>query len=212
MAQNHDLATEQLLLNISLSFGLSHIYFICFAKSTSSTIAISEITGVLIIREILAVNPVLSVLINSVEVEKSVIIFGHPIAIDSNTGNEKYSSDKLVQTYLAAISHSLGDNAGLGCNMGLEHEAMDRKNSFFYTAVIGFSAGEKMGMFLEGYGKKSWFGGAPQTIIPWDIRMDAGMTFLVLPNMQLDLSGGVGLSEFSPKGFISTGISWRIPR
>lgn len=128
------------------------------------------------------------------------------------TGHEEFASEKLVQTYLAAFAHTLTENAGLGYNLGFEHDAFDKKSAFFYSAVIGFSAGEKMGLFLETYGSKSWFGGDPQTIIPWDSRADAGLTYLVLPNLQLDLSGGIGLSEFAPKGFISTGFSWRIPK
>ena len=129
-----------------------------------------------------------------------------------NTGHEEFSSPKLVQTYIAAFAHTLTDKAGFGYNVGLEHDAAEGKSAFFYSVVIGFSAGEKTGIFLEAYGNKSWIGGAQQTIIPWDSRLDAGMTLLVLPNLQLDLSGGIGLSVNSPKGFISAGFSWRIPR
>ena len=40
----------------------------------------------------------------------------------------------------------------------------------------------------------------------------AAYIFLVLPFLQLDVSGGAGLTDISPIGFISVGLSWRIPR
>lgn len=44
-----------------------------------------------------------------------------------------------------------------------------------------------------------------------DLRADFGFTYLVRPNLQLDLSSGLGFSKISPDFFISTGLSWRIP-
>ena len=126
------------------------------------------------------------------------------------TGKEEYSSDNLVQTYMAAFAHTLSGKVGLGFNAGLEYESGSRQKTFIYSAVIGFSAGEKTGMFLETYGHKTWI--QEHNIVPWDTRADAGLTYLVFPNLQLDLSGGIGLSEFAPKGFIGAGFSWRIPR
>jgi hypothetical protein len=43
-------------------------------------------------------------------------------------------------------------------------------------------------------------------------QLDTGFTFLVLPNFQLDISGGIGISMGSPDNFISMGLSYRIPR
>jgi outer membrane putative beta-barrel porin/alpha-amylase len=54
--------------------------------------------------------------------------------------------------------------------------------------------------FVELYGYLPEFGSP-------DHRFDAGFTFLITNMFQLDLSGGLGLSEISPDYFISTGFS-----
>ena len=38
-----------------------------------------------------------------------------------------------------------------------------------------------------------------------------GMTFLVLPNLQLDVSAGKGLSREAPDWFAGAGVSFRLP-
>jgi len=71
--------------------------------------------------------------------------------------------------------------------------------------VLGISHGEKLGSYWEIYGWK----------MAWqekkDVRADAGLTYLVKPNLQLDFSGGIGISDISPDFFINLGFSWRIP-
>jgi hypothetical protein len=42
-----------------------------------------------------------------------------------------------------------------------------------------------------------------------DCRLDGGLTYIIKNNMQLDCSGGIGLTEESPKYFISAGLSVR---
>ena len=121
------------------------------------------------------------------------------------TGRKEFSSDKFQQGYVFAFAHTLTSNLGLGYNLGYEFEGAFETNRFIYTLVFGYSASEKIGLFIETYGNKS-------TNINMDIRADAGITFLVRPNLQLDLSGGLGLTDVSPAGFISAGLSWRIPR
>lgn len=59
-------------------------------------------------------------------------------------------------------------------------------------------------LFIESYGYM------PENSKP-DHRADAGLTFLLADNFQLDASGGIGLTKYSPDYFISFGFSWRIP-
>jgi hypothetical protein len=128
------------------------------------------------------------------------------------TGHEDFSSETLIQTYIASFAHTLTGNLGLGYNLGLVHGPGSTTNTLIYSLVMGFSAGDKLGIFLETYGSKIWMGGSQHVFVPLDTRVDAGITYLVRPNLQLDLSAGKGLSINAPKGFISTGVSWRIPR
>ena len=42
--------------------------------------------------------------------------------------------------------------------------------------------------------------------------LDAGATFLMIPNVQLDASGGIGLNSAAEDWFAGVGLSVRVPR
>jgi hypothetical protein len=122
-----------------------------------------------------------------------------------NTGNTAYSSDKWQHSFVFSFAHTLSERWGLGYNLGYEFERSFDVSAFKYTLAGGYSIAERWGVYIELYGGKV-------STIPWDLRTDAGITFLLFPNFQLDFSGGAGLTENSHLGYISLGLSWRIPR
>ncbi len=69
-----------------------------------------------------------------------------------------------------------------------------------YSWVLGIAITDKLGLFLETYGI---FTKEEND----DNRYDGGLTYLILPNLQLDVSGGFGLAEVSPDYFVSCGLS-----
>ena len=103
-----------------------------------------------------------------------------------------------------AFSHTLSRKISLGYNLGAEWEP-ESGPGYFYTAALGIGLTEKVGVFAEVFGLLA-------TDAPNEHLADAGITWLVLPNLQLDLSGGVGLNEAAGDYFISAGLSYRIPR
>jgi hypothetical protein len=121
-----------------------------------------------------------------------------------NTGNRIFSSDKWQHSFVFAFAHTLSQRWGLGYNLGYEFEGGFDKSAFKYSLVGGYAIADRWGAFIEAYGAKL-------SNIPWDVRTDAGVTFLLFPNFQLDLSGGIGLTDVSAIGFLSGGFSWRIP-
>jgi len=68
--------------------------------------------------------------------------------------------------------------------------------------TIARDLGNGLGSFAELYG---FF---PEHS-DWDHRFDAGLTYLVNRNIQLDASGGFGITENAPDYFISAGVSFR---
>lgn len=122
-----------------------------------------------------------------------------------NTGKVSFSSDKWQHSYIIAISYTLSERWGFGYNLGYEFEGAFETNRLVYSLAFGYAIAEKWGMFLETYTNKTGKN-------PFDVRADAGITWLIVPNFQLDLSGGLGITEISPIGFVSVGLSWRIPR
>jgi len=121
------------------------------------------------------------------------------------TGRESFASEKWQHSYILAISYTLSERLGFGYNLGWEFEGAFEVNRFIYSLALGYALAEKWGIFMETYTNKTGKN-------PFDVRADAGFTWLVVPNFQLDLSGGLGISKISPIGFISAGLSWRIPR
>jgi hypothetical protein len=122
-----------------------------------------------------------------------------------NTGNQAFTSDKWQHSFVFAFAHTLSGRWGLGYNLGYEFEGNFDVSAFKYSLVGGYSLADRWGLFIELYGSKI-------TDLPFDQRADAGVTFLLFPGFQIDLSLGAGLTEVSPDGFISGGFSWRIPR
>ena len=76
---------------------------------------------------------------------------------------------------------------------------------FVYSIVLGMSISDRFGAFAELYGTSN-NGDIPHT------RADAGLTYLIRHNLQLDVSGGTGLDSGIKMYFVSFGLTWRIPR
>ena len=98
-----------------------------------------------------------------------------------------------------AISHSISDKVGLGYNIG--YDLVDEKSSFTYSLVLGISLSEVVGFYVEPYG--NW---AEQN--QFESNLDTGLTFLVNPNFQMDVSYGIGINQAME--YVSAGFSWKI--
>ena len=69
--------------------------------------------------------------------------------------------------------------------------------------ALGVSISERMGIFVEYYGVVE-DGASDQH------SADAGITYLLNDNVQLDLSAGVGLNDAAPDFFVAAGVAWRL--
>ncbi|MFL5809998.1 MAG: transporter, partial [Flavisolibacter sp.] len=73
---------------------------------------------------------------------------------------------------------------------------------WLYTISPSFELSDKMDAFIEVYG---FFGKSdPQH------SLDAGFSYLLSDNMQLDLAAGFGLSKSAGDSFITMGFSFRL--
>lgn len=103
-----------------------------------------------------------------------------------------------------AFSHTLSNRFSLGYNLGAEWDGDSPVPGYFYSAALGFAVTDKLGAFIESYGLIPETGDAEHLL-------DAGLTYLLLPTLQLDVSGGTGINEAAIRNFISLGLSFRIP-
>ena len=122
-----------------------------------------------------------------------------------NTGSKDLDILNMASDFRFALGWSVTERWSVGGNIGAQWNTISPGGSGFYSAVVGVSIFSWMNGFIEVYG---WI---PENEFS-DHRLDGGFTFPVKKNLQIDVSGGVGLSEISPDYFVSAGVSWRIPR
>jgi len=121
------------------------------------------------------------------------------------TAGSDYKPSYTAATMRFAFSHTLSDRFSLGYNLGAEWDGETAVPGYFYSVALGIGLIENLGMFVESFGTIQEAGTAQHQI-------DAGFTYLLTPNFQVDISGGIGLNDAAPDNFISFGLSYRIPR
>lgn len=120
------------------------------------------------------------------------------------TGRKEFTPEHPATDLRFAMDYTFSNRIGLGMNLGGRWNGTDPAPAGVYSLVLGFGLLENLSMFVESYGF------LPSDKMP-DHRLDTGFTFALKNNLQLDASGGIGLSEVSPDYFVNAGISWRIP-
>lgn len=115
-----------------------------------------------------------------------------------------YKPDFVAANMRFAFSHTLSSKFSLGYNLGIEWDGMTAVPDYFYSLAAGFAVMDKLGVFIESYGILNNLSGNEHLF-------DAGLTYLLLPNLQFDVSAGLGINKNSPNSFIGFGLSCRIP-
>jgi hypothetical protein len=129
-----------------------------------------------------------------------IAFLGH-LAVQS-VAERVFRAQYIAPDFRFAFAHDLSGRISLGYNLGMEWDGDNPQPTGIYTLATGVSINDWLGSFIEVYGF------LPQTMKP-DHRIDMGFTFLVLPDLQFDVSAGFGISQTSPDHFISLGFAWR---
>ncbi len=103
-----------------------------------------------------------------------------------------------------SLSHTLSERSSLGYNLGMAWDGDITTANYVYTIAYGYSISDKVGTYVELYGE------LPEDS-SFDHKWDAGFTYLISDNIQLDVSGGTGITKDVQDLFLSAGISFRIP-
>lgn len=127
-------------------------------------------------------------------------LIGH---VHTKKADPDYSAEFTSFAFRLTFAHTLSEKLALSYNLGSEWNGITPEATFLYTLSLAYKATSHMGVFIEGY---SYF---PEKSYA-DNRIDAGITYLISPVVQWDLSGGIGLSERAPDYFLSTGLSFRL--
>ena len=128
------------------------------------------------------------------------------------TGSKSFRADRIEPAVRVAASHTLTERLGLGYNLGFgaltldeAPEDLDTKGLGRYSVSLAIGVSDRVGSFVELFGFLPTEGGPAHAL-------DAGFTWLTSPNVQLDLSGGVGLNDRAPDWLVGGGVSFRLPR
>jgi hypothetical protein len=116
-----------------------------------------------------------------------------------------FSLREIEPELIFAISRSISERFSVSANFGgsLDHQYVEI--IYLYTLALGISLSDELGSFIEIYGN------ANESLTPVH-NFDGGFTYLLSDNLQLDLSGGKGISGTDSFWFVSTGVSLRLPK
>jgi len=129
-------------------------------------------------------------------------------------GDDAFSSDAFDPSFRFSFAHSLGERFSLGYNAGVAWETSQllggdetTRSRAIWTLALGSSLGRRAGVFVEAFGDTGLSDeGRTATLV------DGGWTYLLRPNLQLDVSGGFGVSDaVEDSWFAGFGASWRWP-
>jgi hypothetical protein len=119
--------------------------------------------------------------------------------------SKDYKATYVVPNFRFTMQHSLSKKQSFSYNLGGEWGADDKKFTPLYTLATGYDITNKL------YGYIELFGFFPQKQIA-EHSFDGGLAYLVKPNLQIDISAGVGLTKTAPQNYWALGLSFRLPK
>ncbi|OKL40570.1 hypothetical protein A3841_18360 [Pontibacter flavimaris] len=118
-------------------------------------------------------------------------------------GSRAYRPDNPEPEIRLALSNELSDKVELAYN--LTHSWVEGDPRKGYTLALSGDVAEKLTFYGEVFGSK-------QKGEKAEHQADIGILYLLLSNLQLDFSAGMGLNKAAPDFFLTSGVSLRLPR
>lgn len=120
------------------------------------------------------------------------------------TASTDYRPETTGVDFRFAFAHSLSENSSLSYNLGAEWGDDSPEASYVYTIAYGHGITDKLGAYAELYGD---FPENSKANHLWD----AGLTYLLSNNVQLDATVGSSITKGQDL-LLSAGISFRLPK
>ena len=120
------------------------------------------------------------------------------------TGSDDYGSDGASPGFIIVAGTQLTERISLGSQFSAElmDQGFENVLSKGFTLVAGFPVSERVGGFTEIVAELTPDQDA-------QLQFHTGLTLSVNPDVQLDVHGGFGLTEFTPDTFFGLGVSIR---
>ncbi|WP_091422162.1 transporter [Formosa sp. Hel1_31_208] len=119
------------------------------------------------------------------------------------TAGEDYKPETTGVDFIFAFAHTLSERSSLGYNLGARWQDDSPEASYIYSMSYGYSLTDTLGTYIEIYGN-----------VPENSKAnhlwDAGLTYLISNNVQLDATVGSGITADQDL-LLSAGVSFRLP-
>lgn len=120
-------------------------------------------------------------------------------------GSEAFHVSNVAPTIIFAMRNGLSGTTSLYYNLGATWDGTNGAGYGLYNVLLSNALTTSIGVFGEVYGTLAT-GFRPVHAI------DLGAAYLLGNNLQLDLYGGIGITDNAPDYFAAGGISVRLPR
>lgn len=117
--------------------------------------------------------------------------------------SEGYEPETTGVSFRFAFGHTLSEKSSLSYNLGARWGDDSPEAVYIYSLVYGYSITEKLSAYAELYGN---FPEDASSNHSWD----AGLTYLIKHNIQIDATVGSGFSG-NQDLLLGTGVSYRFP-
>lgn len=119
------------------------------------------------------------------------------------SASKDYKPETTGADFRFSFAHTLSENSSLSYNLGAQWGDDSPEIAYIYTLSYGISVAQGFGIYAELYGD-----------LPEDSSAnhywDAGLTYLIMNNLQADATVGTSLTEGQDL-LLSAGLSYRIP-
>ena len=139
--------------------------------------------------------------INIIEANNYLPAVGIQVTMKLPILSPDYNVSFIAPRIMAIANQKLAEKLALTLNLGIDYNGVNAQPTGVYVANLSYAMTNKFGVFLENYGD---FG---QSF--YNTFWDAGLSYLINNDLQLDVLGGLALNDDNMRYFLSVGVSWR---
>lgn len=118
------------------------------------------------------------------------------------TGSAEVQSQFTQPRVVLLLNNPINSWLGITTNLGAHWENDSPETIYRYAMSFDFSLSERVGAFAEFYGD------LPEASATSHL-FNAGFTYLVTNDLQLDVASGIALTDNAPDFYVGGGVSWR---
>lgn len=124
----------------------------------------------------------------------------HIASIQYNTTITQIHEEAFVNSLMLITTHNLGNQFSFSFNGGYTYLPSIDETQTSYVLSLGYAPTKRIALVLEQYGTYNG---------DFDAFFDAGIGFLILPNLQIDTYFGGGINDDYEYLFVNGGITYR---